>query len=85
MLIVNKVGVKDELICHKFIQALPLEVRPIIAAVKNAMLIELGILVDKIMLLAKTKSISRSSTKHNQIHKTYWCHSKNDIQHQTFL
>ena len=36
MSIANKVGVKDEAIRHKFIQALPSEVRPVMAVVKNA-------------------------------------------------
>ena len=55
--IANNVGVKDELICHKFIQALPSEVRLVIAAVKNATLIELGTLADEIMPFAKPKRV----------------------------
>ena len=57
MSIANKVGVKDKLIRHTFIQALLSEVRPVITVVKNATLIELGTLADEIIPFAKSRVV----------------------------
>ena len=45
----SKIGVGEELMRHKFIQALPTEITPVIAAVKNASVYELGTLADEIV------------------------------------
>ena len=41
----SKVSGGEKNVCHKFIQALPPEITLVIAAVKNAFLMELGTLV----------------------------------------
>ena len=47
--IASKVGVGNELVCHKFIQTLSPEINPVIAAVKNAFRQELGTLADELV------------------------------------
>ena len=46
--LMSTVNEGDELICHKFIQVLPTEIIPVTAVIKNASLLELGILTDVI-------------------------------------
>lgn len=48
----NKVGVGEELVRHKFIQALPPSIAPVLAAQKDLSLIQVGKLADELMPLA---------------------------------
>ena len=53
----SKIGVGEELVRHKFIQALPTEITPVIAAVKNASVYELGTLADEIVPFLNQKYV----------------------------
>ena len=57
----KKVGIGDELTHHKFIQALPPEIKPGIVAVKNASLMELGILADEIVPFLKPSTVKNAT------------------------
>ena len=53
----SKIGMREELVRHKFIQALPTEITPVIAAVKNASVYELGTLADEIVSFLNKKYV----------------------------
>ena len=65
----QKVGVGDELVRHKFIQALPSSVAPVVAAQKDLSLDQLSRLADELLPFVSancliTHSASNNSNKH---------------------
>ena len=66
----SKVGVGDELVRYKFIQALPLEITPVIAAIKNASLIELGTLAGEIGPFLKPCIMQNATVPRNTSRRT---------------
>ena len=58
----SKIGMGEELVWHKFIQALPTEITPVIAAVKNASVYKLGTLADEIVPFLNQKYVHNVTT-----------------------
>lgn len=61
--IASKVGVGDEFIRHKFIQALPPTISPVIAARSEMSLVQLGKLADELLPFAKATHCLQVSSK----------------------
>ena len=59
MVTANKVCIGDERVRHKFIQALPTGITPVIAAVKSAARMTAGTLADKIVPFLKRHHITK--------------------------
>lgn len=64
--IANKVGVGEDLVRHKFVNALPSNIAPVIAAQKTLSLSQLGTLADELMplLTDQVTSVSHYSTQY---------------------
>lgn len=57
----NKVGVEEDLVRHSFAQALPLTIKPVIAAARNLRLAELGTLANEVILFMKMDMVQNTT------------------------